>query len=97
MYSGSLSGTHKIRYRKILRGHHDVSVCFIQDMWGTAMHMHCAADLVTDEPIWLKKAPGYFSLVAAGHDREAACGMLCRQKVDLCTGFSCITAIKSVA
>ena len=97
MYSGSLSGTHKIRYRKILRGHHDVSVCFIQDMWGTAMHMHCAADLVTDEPIWLKKAPGYFSLVAAGHDREAACCMLCRQKVDLCTGFSCITAIKSVA
>ena len=97
MYSGSLSGTHKIGNRKILRGHHDVSVCFIQDMWGTAMHMHCAADLVTDEPIWLKKAPGYFSLVAAGHDREAACGMLCRQKVDLCTGFSCITAIKSVA
>jgi len=95
MYSGSLSGTHKIRYRKILRGHHDVGVCFIQDMWGKAMHMHCAADLVTDEPIWLKKAPGYFSLVAAGH--EAACGMLCRQKVDLCTGFSCITAIKSVA
>lgn len=66
MYSGSLSGTHKIRYRKILRGHHDVSVCFIQDMWGTAMHMHCAADLVTDEPIWLKKAPGYFSLVEIG-------------------------------
>ena len=97
MYSGSLSGTHKIRYRKILRGHHDVDICFIQDMWGTAMHMHCAADLVTDEPIWLKKAPGYFSLVAAGHDQEAACGMLCRQKVDLCTGFSCITAIKSVA
>ena len=26
------------------------------------MHMHRAADLVTDEPIWLKKAPGYFSL-----------------------------------
>ena len=70
MYSGSLSGTHKIRYRKILRGHHDVGVCFIQ-------HMHRAADLVTDEPIWLKKAPGYFSLVAAGHDQEAACGMLC--------------------
>lgn len=61
------------------------------------MHMHRAADLVTDEPIWLKKAPGYFSFVAAGHDPEAACGMLCRQKVDLCTGFSCITAIKSVA
>ena len=97
MYSGSLSGTHKIGNRKILRGHHGVGVCFIQDMWGKAMHMHCAADLVTDEPIWLKKAPGYFSLVAAGHDREAACGMLCRQKVDLCTGFSCITAIKSVA
>ena len=72
MYSGSLSRTHKIRYRKILRGHHDVGVCFIQDMWGTAMHMHCAADLVTGEPVWLKK-------------------------VDLCTGFSCITAIKSIA
>lgn len=41
------------------------------------MHMHGAADLVTDEPIWLKKAPGYFSFVAAGHDQEAACGMLC--------------------
>lgn len=54
-----------------------MGVCFIQDMWGTAMHMHCAADLVTDEPIWLKKAPGYFSFVAAGHDQEAACGMLC--------------------
>ena len=37
------------------------------------MHMHRAADLVTDEPIWLKKAPGYFSFVAAGHDQEAAC------------------------
>ena len=66
MYSGSLSGTHKIGNRKILRGHH-----------GVAMHMHRAADLVTDEPIWLKKAPGYFSLVAAGHDQEVACGMLC--------------------
>lgn len=77
MYSGSLSGTHKIGNRKILRGHHGVGVCFIQDMWGKAMHMHRAADLVTDEPIWLKKAPGYFSLVAAGHDQEAACGMLC--------------------
>ena len=32
------------------------------------MHMHRAADLVTDEPIWLKKAPGYFSFVAAGHE-----------------------------
>lgn len=41
------------------------------------MHMHRAADLVTDEPIWLKKAPGYFSFVAAGHDQKAACGMLC--------------------
>ena len=51
MYSGSLSGTHKIRYRKILRGHHDVGVCFIQDMWGKAMHMHCAADLVTGAPV----------------------------------------------
>ncbi len=29
------------------------------------MHMHHAADLVTDEPIWLKKAPGYFSFVVA--------------------------------
>ena len=29
------------------------------------MHMHRAADLVTDEPIWLKKAPGYFSIVVA--------------------------------
>ena len=57
MYSGSLSGTHKIRYRKILRGHHDVGVCFIQDMWGKAMHMHCAADLVTSAPVCLKKAP----------------------------------------
>ena len=54
-----------------------MGVCFTQDMWGKAMHMHRAADLVTDEPIWLKKAPGYFSLVAAGHDQEAACGMLC--------------------
>ena len=54
-----------------------MGVCFIQDMWGKAMHMHRAADLVTDEPIWLKKAPGYFSLVAAGHDQEVACGMLC--------------------
>lgn len=93
MYSGSLSGTHKIRYRKILRGHHDVGVCFIQDMWGKAMHMHCAADLVTGEPVCLKKAPRIFFFAAAGHN----CGMLCRQKVDLCTGFSCITAIKSVA
>lgn len=25
------------------------------------MHMHCADDLVNDEPVWLKKAPGYFS------------------------------------
>ena len=41
------------------------------------MHMHRAADLVTDEPILLKKAPEYFSFVAAGHDQEAACGMLC--------------------
>lgn len=72
MYSGSLSRTHKIGNRKILRGHHDVVVCFIQDMWGKAMHMHCAADLVTGAPVWLKK-------------------------VNLCTGFSCITAIKSVA
>ena len=47
-----------------------MGVCFIQDMWGKAMHMHRAADLVTDEPIWLKEAPGYFSFVAAGH---AAC------------------------
>ena len=93
MYSRSLSGTHKTRYRKILRGHHDVDICFIQDMWGKAMHMHCAADLVTGEPVWLKKAPRIFSFAAAGHN----CGMLCRQKVDLCTGFSCITAIKSVA
>ena len=65
MYSGSLSGTHKIGNRKILRGHHDVVVCFIQDMCGKAMHMHRAADLVTDEPIWLKKVPGYFSFVVA--------------------------------
>lgn len=97
MYSGSLSGTHKIRYRKILRGHHDVGVCFIQDMWGKAMHMHCAADLVTSAPVCLKKAPRIFFFAAAGHNLEAARGMLCRQKVDLCTGFSCITAIKSVA
>ena len=63
MYSGSLSGTHRIRYRKILRGHHDVGVCFIQDMWGKAMHMHCAADLVSGESVWLKKnAPDIFSL-----------------------------------
>ena len=61
------------------------------------MHMHRAADLVTDEPILLKKAPRIFIFAAAGHNLEAACGMLCRQKVDLCTGFSCITAIKSVA
>ena len=54
-----------------------MGVCFIQDMWGKVMHMHRAADLVTDEPIWLKKAPEYFSFVAAGHDQEAACGMLC--------------------
>ena len=61
------------------------------------MHMHRAADLVTDEPIWLKKAPRIFFFAAVGHNLEAACGMLCGQKVDLCTGFSCITAIKSVA
>ena len=54
MYSRSPSRTHKIRYRKILRGHHDVGVCFIQDMWGKAMHMHRAADLVSGEPVWLK-------------------------------------------
>ena len=36
--------------------------CFIQDMWGKAMHMHCAADLVTSAPVCLKKRPGYFSL-----------------------------------
>ena len=77
MYSRSLSGAHKTRYRKILRGHHDVDICFIQDMWGKVMHMHCAADLVSGESVWLKKAPGYFSFVAAGHDQEAACGMLC--------------------
>ena len=51
MYSRSPSRTHKIRYRKILRGHHDVGVCFIQDMWGKVMHMHCAADLVSGEPV----------------------------------------------
>ena len=51
MYSGSLSGTHKIGNRKILRGHHDVDICFIQDMWGKAMHMHCADDLVNGEPV----------------------------------------------
>ena len=73
MYSGSLSGTHKIRYRKILRGHHDVGVCFIQDMWGKAMHMHCAADLVTSAPVCLKKAPRIFFFAAAGHNLEAAC------------------------
>ena len=49
-----------------------MDICFIQDMWGKAMHMHRAADLVSGEPVWLKK-------------------------VDLCNGFSCITAIKSVA
>ena len=54
MYSRSLSGTHKTRYRKILRGHHDVDICFIQDMWGKAMHMHCADDLVNGESVWLK-------------------------------------------
>lgn len=97
MYSRSLSGTHKTRYRKILRGHHDVDICFIQDMWGKVMHMHCADDLVNGEPVWLKKAPGYFFFAAAGRNLEAACGMLCGQKVDICTGFSCITAIKSVA
>ena len=97
MYSRSLSGTHKIRYRKILGGHHDVGICFIQDMWEKAMHMHCAADLVSSEPVWLKKRPGYFFFAAAGYNLEAACGMLCGQKVDICTGFSCITAIKSVA
>ena len=63
MYSGSLSGTHKIGNRKILRGHHDVDICFIQDMWGKAMHMHCAADLVSGESVWLKKnAPDIFPL-----------------------------------
>ena len=61
------------------------------------MHMHCADDLVNDEPVWLKKAPRIFFFAAAGHNLEAACGMLCGQKVDICTGFSCITAIKSVA
>ena len=61
------------------------------------MHMHRAADLVSGEPVWLKKRPGYFSFATAGHNLEAAFGMLCGQKVDICTGFSCITAIKSVA
>ena len=61
MYSRSLSGTHKTRYRKILRGHHDVDICFIQDMWGKVMHMHCADDLVNGEPVWLKKRPDIFS------------------------------------
>ena len=74
-----------------------MDICFIQDMWGKVMHMHCADDLVNGEPVWLKKAPGYFFFAAAGHNLEAACGMLCGQKVDICTGFSCITAIKSVA
>lgn len=60
MYSGSLSGTHKIGNRKILRGHHDVGVCFIQDMWGKVMHMHRTADLVTSERVGLKNVPGYF-------------------------------------
>ena len=62
MYSGSLSGTHKIGNRKILRGHHDVGVCFIQDMWGKAMHMHRTADPVTSERVGLKNVPGYFFL-----------------------------------
>ena len=62
MYSRSLSGAHKTRYRKILRGHHDVDICFIQDMWGKAMHMHCAADLVSGESVWLKKTPRIFFL-----------------------------------
>ena len=99
MYSRSLSGTHKTRYRKILRGHHDVDICFIQDMWGKAMHMHCAADLVSGESVWLKKnAPDIFSLRLPDTIwKLPACGMLCGQKVDICTGFSCITAIKSVA
>ena len=61
------------------------------------MHMHRAADLVTSAPVCLKKAPRIFFFAAAGHNLEAACGMLCRQKVDLCNGFSCITAIKSIA
>ena len=62
MYSGSLSGTHKIGNRKILRGHHDVGVCFIQDMWGKAKHMHRTADPVTRERVGLKNVPGYFFL-----------------------------------
>ncbi len=62
MYSGSLSGTHKIGNRKILRGHHDVGVCFIQDMWEKAMHMHRTADPVTSERVGLKNVPGYFFL-----------------------------------
>ena len=40
-----------------------MDICFIQDMWGKAMHMHCAADLVSGESVWLKKnAPDIFSL-----------------------------------
>ena len=85
MYSGSLSGTHKIRYRKILRGHHDVDVCFIQDMWGKTMHMHRAADLVTSERVGMKNVPGYFFLRLPDTLRKlpAACyadknGYLCR-------------------
>ena len=48
------------------------------------MHMHRAADLVTDEPIWLKKAPGYFSLVAAGHDGHLS---LIQPQTQLCALF----------
>ena len=67
MYSRSLSGTHKTRYRKILRGHHDVGVYFIQDMWGKAMHMHSIDCPVLQMP----KDHGKVS-------KKAACGMLCR-------------------
>ena len=37
-----------------------MDICFIQDMWGKAMHMHCAADLVSGEIVWLKKRPDIF-------------------------------------
>ena len=39
-----------------------MGVCFIQDMWGKAMHMHRAADLLTSEEVGLKNVPGYFFL-----------------------------------
>ena len=73
-----------------------MGVCFIQDMWGKAMHMHRAADLLTSEEVGLKNVPGYF-FCGCRTRSESCLRHVMRIKMDTCAGFSCITAIKSVA